>query len=81
VVRGSDGVRDDARRQLRRLGSAGHGDRISPDHAHHRFCVDGARRPLDCTFRDGPAFATTTVVANAPSIAPEPVTAAPRFTR
>jgi hypothetical protein len=37
--------------------------------------------PLDCTFRDGPAFATTTVVANAPSIAPEPVTAAPRFTR
>ena len=38
----------------------------------------GAR--LDCTFRDGPAFATTTAVANARSIAPEPVTAAPRFT-
>jgi hypothetical protein len=34
---------------------------------------------LDCTFRVGPAFATTTVVAN-DSVKPEPVTAAPRFT-
>jgi hypothetical protein len=35
--------------------------------------------PLDCTFFDGPAFATTTVVANG-SAAPEPVAAAPSFT-
>ena len=35
--------------------------------------------PRDCTFRDGPAFATTTVVANV-SAAPEPVTTAPSLT-
>jgi hypothetical protein len=35
--------------------------------------------PLDCTFFDGPAFATTTVVANV-SAAPKPVATAPSFT-